>query len=941
MIGPPKIVSESMIDSPLSGGNAAYLEQLYRNYLEDPESVDQQWQDYFASLEQRREPAPSPGPAAGGAAYSEKEASKQSSILRLINAYRMRGHQEARIDPLGILAQPSVPDLDPDFHGLTQDDMSQVFDSSSLSAPKRMTLRDILTLLRETYCRTIGSEYMHITNIEERWWLQSRLEPNHGRPNFDQEKKKEILWYISAAEGIEKYLHKKYVGQKRFSLEGGESLIPLLHELNHRAGASGFREIVIGMAHRGRLNVLVNILGKSPADLFSEFEGKHETEGSGDVKYHQGFSSDIQTEGGPVHLALAFNPSHLEIVSPVVEGSVKARQLRRGDRHGETVLPVVIHGDASIAGQGVVMETINLSKTRGYGTGGTVHIVVNNQIGFTTSNPLDARSTLYCTEVAKMVQAPVFHVNGDDPEAVVFITQLALDYRIRFNKDVVIDLICYRRHGHNEADEPRVTQPLMYHKISELKTTRELYARSLVDEGVVNQEEADQMAEDYRDSLDNAEVVAEDLVDNGDDEYLVDWTPYLGGSWDEEVDTAVPVERLKDLGERLTRLPDGFETHARVTKILEDRRRMKDGENPLDWGMAENLAYASLVEDGHSVRLSGQDSARGTFFHRHAAVHDQKTGEIYIPLRNLFKSQPRFLVINSILSEEAVMAFEYGYATAEPRTLVIWEAQFGDFANGAQVVIDQFISSGAAKWGRLCGLTLFLPHGYEGQGPEHSSARLERFMQLCAEYNQQVCVPTTPAQFFHMIRRQALRRFRRPLIVMTPKSLLRHKLSTSSLESLSNGRFETLLPEIDPHDDEAIERVVVCSGKVYFDLLEARRKNERTETAIVRVEQLYPFPRERLSTQLERYPNAETVVWCQEEPRNQGAWYQINHHLRACVRDEQTLSYAGRAASSSPAAGSLAMHNHQQKELVAKALDLPSGAEQDKQNQQTKTKERK
>ncbi len=939
MIGPPKFVSESVIDSPLSGGNAAYLEQLYQNFLENPDSVDQQWRDYFAGLGRRSEPDPAAAAAAGEAAYSEREASKQSSILRLINAYRMRGHQEAKIDPLGMLAQPSVPDLDPDFHGLTGEDMDRVFDSSSLSAPKRMTLRDILTLLRETYCRSIGSEYMHITNIEERWWLQSRLEPNHGRPDFDHEKKKEILWYVSAAEGIEKYLHKKYVGQKRFSLEGGESLIPLLHELNHRAGANGFKEIVIGMAHRGRLNVLVNILGKSPADLFSEFEGKHETEGSGDVKYHQGFSSDIQTEGGPVHLALAFNPSHLEIVSPVVEGSVKARQLRRGDRHGDnTVLPVVIHGDASIAGQGVVMETINLSKTRGYGTGGTVHIVVNNQIGFTTSNPLDARSTLYCTEIAKMVQAPVFHVNADDPEAVVFITQLALDYRLRFNKDVMIDLICYRRHGHNEADEPRVTQPLMYQRISELQTTRELYVRSLVEEGVIREEDADRLVEEYRDAMDRAEVVAENLVDNGDDEYLVDWTPYLGGSWDEEIETAVPAERLHDLGERLVKLPDGFETHPRVAKILEDRRKMNEGEIPLDWGMAENLAYASLVHDGHSIRLSGQDSARGTFFHRHAAIHDQKTGEVYLPLRNLFKGQPRFLVINSILSEEAVLAFEYGYATAEPRTLVIWEAQFGDFVNGAQVVIDQFISSGAAKWGRLCGLTLFLPHGYEGQGPEHSSARLERFMQLCAEYNQQVCVPTTPAQFFHMIRRQALRRFRRPLIVMTPKSLLRHKLSTSKLEELVNGRFETLLSEIDPHDDDRVERIVFCSGKVYFDLLEARRKHEKSDTVIIRIEQLYPFPRDRLSEQLERYPNAGTVVWCQEEPRNQGAWYQITHHIRACIREGQRLNYAGRPASSSPAVGSLAMHNQQQKELVAKALDLPSDGQPAGQKKQAKAK---
>ncbi len=925
MIGPLKFFSDSSRDSLLTGTNARFLEDRYRQYLDDPASVDEDWRHFFAGLDQQSAHLVKASRPAGRMAprLTETAAAKQSSVLRVINAYRVRGHQQADIDPLGLLQPTPVPDLDPTFHGLNDSDMDQEFNTGSLAAPERMRLRDILELLRKVYCGTIGSEYMHITNTEEKRWLQARLEPMQGGARFDAEKRRDILERLTAAEGIEKYLHTKYVGQKRFSLEGSESLIPLIDELVQRGGANGVREIVLGMAHRGRLNVLVNILGKSPKDLFSEFEGKYnisELKGSGDVKYHQGFSSDIQTPGGPVHVALAFNPSHLEIVSPVVEGSVKARQLRRDDREGHSVLPVVVHGDAAFAGQGVVMETLSLSKTRGYGTGGTVHVIVNNQIGFTTSNPLDARSTLYCTEVAKMVQAPIFHVNGDDPEVVMIVTQLALDFRTQFRKDVVIDLICYRRHGHNEADEPRVTQPLMYQAIKKLPTTRELYTRRLVAEGVVTQDDANAMVTNYRDSLDAGKIVVRDFLQNVKNPYAVDWQPFLHGKWDDEVDTSVPVPRLRELAEQLQRLPDGFELHPRVKKIMDDRHKMADGELNLDWGMAETLAYASLVSKGHPIRISGQDSARGTFFHRHAALHDQKTGEVYLPLRNLFDEQSRFLVINSLLSEEAVLAFEYGYATAEPHTLVIWEAQFGDFANGAQVVIDQFISSGDAKWGRMCGLTLFLPHGYEGQGPEHSSARLERYMQLCADFNQQVCVPTTPAQFFHMIRRQAVRAFRRPLIVMTPKSLLRHKLSTSPLEDLGSGGFQVIIPEIDEHRNRDIERLVLCSGKVYFDLLEEKRKRELKNVVVIRVEQLYPFPRKQLREQMRRYKNAHEVFWCQEEPRNQGAWYQIQHHLRACVRPDQALLYAGRSASASPAAGYFSVHAEQQRKLVDSAL---------------------
>jgi 2-oxoglutarate dehydrogenase E1 component len=949
MTGIPSTTPRDLQDrSYLFSENAPYVEELYTRYLNDPTSVSESWRRYFAAIEQRvvpesRRPLPQAllqealAAATPTPTVSLNTALKQAAVLRLINVYRVRGHQQADVDPIRLRSRPPVPDLDPAFHNLGEGDMDTVFHTGALAlgpqyqqtgartlaAADQLPLRKIIEIARDIYCGHIGSEYMYITDTQQKRWIQEHLEPANARPQLSPEARRIILERLTAAEGLEKYLHTKYVGQKRFSLEGGESMIALLDELIQLAGARKIQEIVLGMAHRGRLNVLVNILGKSPAELFKEFEGKHDINTDnpvGDVKYHLGFSSDIDTPGGPVHLALAFNPSHLEAADPVVEGSVRARQDRRGDRTGAQVLPVLVHGDAAFAGQGVVMETFNMSQARGFRTGGTVHVVLNNQIGFTTSNPLDIRSTLYCTEVAKMVQAPIFHVNGDDPEAVVFATRLALDFRMAFQKDVVIDLVCYRRHGHNEADEPSVTQPMMYQKIKAQPTTRKLYADRLITDGALTQQQADNMVSEYRDALDHGEVVARHILTGTHNKYTVDWTPYRDVPWNFAVTTAVPTEVIREIAEETSRVPEGFELHSRVVKILEDRRKMAAGAYPIDWGFAEIVAYGTLLRDGYSVRLSGQDSGRGTFFHRHAVLHNQRDGSSDVPLRRLSSSQADFLVIDSLLSEEAVLGFEYGYATAEPRALVIWEAQFGDFANGAQVIIDQFISSGDAKWGRRCGLTLFLPHGYEGQGPEHSSARLERFLQLCAEQNIQVCAPTTPGQLFHMLRRQMLRPFRRPVVVMTPKSLLRHKLSTSRLEEFSSGGFQLVIGEIDPIDAKGIERVILCSGKVYFDLLEERRTRKLDTVAIVRIEQLHPFPREALTAELKLYPQAKEIVWCQEEPQNQGPWYQIQHHLRACILPAQQLSYAGRAVAAAPAVGYFALHLEQQAALVNEAL---------------------
>jgi 2-oxoglutarate dehydrogenase E1 component len=928
--------------SPLPG-NASYLEGLYETYLSDPAAVDPAWRAYFDGLPRvddhgsdtphspvraafRRlartgAVAVSPAPETSAAA-SDKER-KQIRVLQLINAHRVRGHQRARLDPLGLDERPPAPDLDLHFHGLTPYDLDTVFDTGSLAGPRRASLKEILDILKRTYGATIGAEYMHITDTAEKRWIQSCLESVRGVPTYPPEVKLRLLDRLTAAEGLERYLHTKYVGQKRFSLEGGETLIPLLDELIQRGGPYGVKEIVIGMAHRGRLNVLINIMGKKPADLFAEFDGAAKTtnDGTGDVKYHLGYSSDMQTPGGPVHLALAFNPSHLEIVGPVVQGSVRARQQRVRDKVGARVIPVVIHGDAAFAGQGVVAETFNMSQARGYSTKGTVHIVVNNQIGFTTSAQQDARSTMYAADVAKMVGAPIFHVNGDDPEAVMFITQIALDYRVTFRKDVVIDLVCYRRHGHNEADEPSVTQPIMYRAIRELPTTRELYARKLIAEGLIDADDAEARISTYQQALDaSASVVPNFLPREKARHSYDDWTPYIGKGCPETLDTRVPIETIRALAERLDHLPEGFELHPQVQKVYEARRKMAAGALPIDWGFAETMAYATLLKDAFAVRISGQDSGRGTFAHRHAIVYDAKNGTAYVPLRNLYEGQPNFIVINSLLSEEAVLAFEYGFATMDPRSLVIWEAQFGDFANGAQVVIDQFISAGEQKWNRLSGLTLFLPHGYEGQGPEHSSARLERFLQLCAQENMIVAVPTTPAQMFHLLRRQMHWSCRKPLIVMTPKSLLRFRLSFSALEDLTQQSFRTVLPEADALDEAQVKRVVMCSGKVYYDLLEQRRSRKRAHVAIVRVEQLYPFPEQRLGEELRRYPNASTFVWCQEEPKNQGAWYTTRHRLQRASPPGREVEYAGRPTLAAPAVGDHHLHLKQLQELLDAAL---------------------
>lgn len=943
------LIEQFRQSSPLFGGNAPFIEELYESYLQNPDAVPDNWRAYFRDLQQQQdggmqdiahEPiresfarmarqAPTlSGGRVPGANMDQAAAEKQAAVLRMINAYRTRGHQVANLDPLSLRDRPQIQDLDPTFHGLTEADMDTVFNTGSLQMAPQMTLRDIIGAVREIYTGTIGSEYMHITRTEEKRWLQKRLEESRAALAMPREDKLALLKNLIAADGLEKYLHTRYVGQKRFSLEGGDSLIPLMDHLIQRAGTQGTREIVIGMAHRGRLNVLVNIIGKAPSELFEEFEGKHKQElSSGDVKYHQGFSSDVDTPGGPVHLALAFNPSHLEIVNPVVLGSARARLERRRQENVELpvqeVLPILIHGDAAFAGQGVIMEGLQLSQVRGYRTGGTIHVIVNNQIGFTTSNPLDTRSTLYCTDVAKMVQAPILHVNGDDPEAVLFVTQMALDYRMTFNKDVVIDLVCYRKLGHNEADEPSATQPMMYKKIKAQKTPATLYAKRLEQEGVIGDGELRVLQDEYRQKLDAGTHVARPALTDVHNPFAVDWSSLKVIDWEAPVDTSVPQDTIRRLSEQLLTLPEAFELNPRVAKIMDDRRKMAAGALALDWGFAENMAYATLLEQGYKVRISGQDSGRGTFFHRHAVLHNQKDGSNYVPLMNLGNVPPnRFMVIDSILSEEAILGYEYGYSTAEPLGLTIWEGQFGDFVNGAQVVIDQFITSGEVKWGRLCGLVMLLPHGYEGQGPEHSSARLERFLQLCAERNVQVCVPTTPAQCFHMLRRQMLRTFRKPLVVMSPKSLLRHKMAVNSLEDLTQGGFQTLIGEIDDLNPKQVDRLVFCSGKVYYDLLEARREHGRDNVAILRIEQLYPFPRDRYAEELKRYAKASQLIWCQEEPRNQGAWYQIQHKLREALGKDQDLRYAGRNASASPAVGSYGQHVEQQRALVADALGL-------------------
>ncbi|AXQ24121.1 2-oxoglutarate dehydrogenase E1 component [Acinetobacter wuhouensis] len=927
------------LDTELSADSAAYIEELYEQYLSSPTSVGEDWQQYFDKFPKGDQPhgnireqflllgrnSNRVQPVVQSEVSTEHER-RQIGVLQLIAAYRNRGHQKAKLDPLGLAKREDVPDLDLAAHGLTKSDLDTVFNAGNLAIGKtEATLGELVNAMEATYCASIGVEYMHIVDTKEKRWIQQRLEGARGQFNFSADQKKHVLERLTAAEGLEKFLGNKYVGAKRFGVEGGESFIPMVNELIQRAGSVGCKEVVIGMPHRGRLNLLVNIMGKNPADLFGEFEGKAlNKKGSGDVKYHQGFSSNVMTPGGEVHLALAFNPSHLEIVGPVVEGSVRARQVRRKDIGGDDVLPIIVHGDAAFAGQGVNQETFQMSQTRGYTVGGTVHIVVNNQVGFTTSDPRDARSTEYCTDIAKMIQAPIFHVNGDDPEAVLFVSQLAHDFRHTFRKDVVIDMFCYRRRGHNEADEPAATQPMMYQVISKKATTRTLYADQLVQEKVLDRAAADALVEKYREDLEAGNHVANALVLEPNKKMFVDWSPYLGHDYTDEWDTRFPIERLKELGQKMRQLPEGFVMQRQVSKVIDDRLKMQTGEMPLNWGAAETLAYASLLDDGFLVRLTGEDVGRGTFSHRHAKLHNQVDGSVYIPLCHIKENQPRTAIYDSLLSELAVLAFEYGYSTTLPKSLIVWEAQFGDFANCAQMVIDQFIASGETKWERVCGLTMLLPHGFEGQGPEHSSARLERYLQLCAEENMQVITPTTPAQIYHVLRRQAIRPLRKPLIVMSPKSLLRHKLATSTLDELATGTFQTVIDEVDNINKQDVTRVVLCGGKVYYDLLEKRRE-ENLNIAIVRVEQLYPYPEQRLAEVLAAYPNVKELVWCQEEPKNQGAWLFIAPRLYEGVMksgQQVQISYAGREASAAPACGSPYLHAKQQAQLVNDALAI-------------------
>lgn len=930
----------------LFAGNAPYIEELYEAYLDNPGSVPKNWRDYFNSMQNM--------PASDGSertdvrhapiisAFSERARQpyralqpstsaelekKRIAAQQMTAAYRFQGSLWANLDPLQRRERPAIPELEPSFYGFTEADMDLAFNiSNTYFGPETASLRDLLQMLRNTYCRTLGAEFMYISDHAQKRWMQERLESIQSTPRFLPDKKRRILERLTSAEGMERYLHTRYVGQRRFSLEGSESFIVALDEAIQRAGEQGIQEVVLGMAHRGRLNVLMNIMGKMPHDLFAEFEGTQEMgTRSGDVKYHQGFVRDISTPGGPVHLSLAFNPSHLEIVNPVVEGSAKARMKHRKDEDGSEVLPILVHGDAAFVGQGVVMETLNLAQTRGYRTGGTLHIVINNQIGFTTSDPRDSRSTLYCTDVVKMIEAPVLHVNGDDPEAVSLAVQIALDFRMTFRKDVVVDVVCYRKLGHNEQDTPSMTQPLMYKKVDQHPGVRHIYTEKLISQGVVTEQIAQAMAIKYRERMDAGEPAIDPVISNAVSKSASEWQPYLEKRWKHKVDTALPIEELKRLTERITTVPPDFKVHPLVERVLHDRLAMGMGKEKVDWGMGEHLAFASLLAAGFPVRLSGQDSGRGTFVHRHAVLHDQNRERwdagTYIPLQHVSDGQAEFTVIDSVLSEESVLAFEYGYSTAAPNTLTIWEAQFGDFANGAQVVIDQFITSGEAKWGRVSGLVMMLPHGYEGQGPEHSSARLERYLQLCAEENIQVVQPSCASQIFHVLRRQMLRMYRKPLIVLTPKSLLRNKNAASHIDELATGHFYPLIGEADGTiKAQDVMRVLACSGKIYYELVGERQKRGRQDMAIIRIEELYPFPHDMFRQTLSGFPACKEVMWVQDEPRNQGAWLQIQHNLLAGMPAGQKLSVASRPASSSPAAGYLDLHMEQQKALLDAAF---------------------
>lgn len=921
--------------SHVSGGHSAYLESLYEQYLEDPSQLSSEWKRYFDNLDSN---------VNGDGDISHQKIvdefrnmsrrngllenipdARQSKVIRLIQSYRNRGHQKANLDPLGMMDRANIEDLNLEFHGLSKDDLNDEFFTDTLLIGKeKATLKEIIESLKVIYCGNIGIEYNHIIDTNERKWFQKKFESKLGKYIFSTEDKLHIYERLNSAEGLAKYLAAKYPGMKRFGIDGAESLIPLVDAVIQNLGELGANQICFGMAHRGRLNLLVNVLGKLPSELFSAFDENYEITGAntGDVKYHLGFSSNLKTKGGEVHVSLNSNPSHLEIVDPVVLGSVRARQDRLDDLERQKVVPVLLHGDASFSGQGVVMESLQMSQTRGFKVGGTIHIVVNNQIGFTTSNKNDSRSTDYSTDVAKIIQAPVIHVNGDDPEMVVKAAIIASKYRKEFNKDIVIDLFCYRRRGHNEADDPSATQPLMYKKIKNHPSVLTQYEDILIREGLISSDQTAEVRSNYRRLLESGASVAKNLAKKPNVDLWFDWNEYIDNNWWEEIDTSINNKTISKLGKDISKVPEGFKLGSQAMKIFKDRDSMTESKININWGYGEMLAYASLLSEGYPIRLTGQDVRRGTFSHRHACVFDKESGDGHIPLFEIAKkNNTKFDIYDSLLSEEAVLAFEYGYSATWPTGLVVWEAQFGDFVNGAQVVIDQFIVSAQHKWERLSGLVMLLPHGYEGQGPEHSSARIERFLQLCASENIQVCVPSSPSQIFHLLRRQAIRKLRTPLVVISPKSLLRNPDASSNLNDLSNGSFQCVID--DKSNKKEITKIILCSGKVFYDLKKQQKLDSKEHIAIIRIEQLYPFPYDDLEVILQGYPNCNKIIWCQEEPANQGAWFSHRHRIqRVLDRSDKNLeiSLVSRTASAAPAVGMMKLHLKQQEELVELAL---------------------
>jgi len=919
--GPP--ASTRSAGPSVNGWNAGYVEDMYERWSSDPSSVDRSWQDFFRGFDL--------GACRGPTAAMDDEAvdvahTAQGRVASLIYHLRAIGHLEADLDPLGT-ERPPHPHLALSSFDLTEDDLDEHFDPGHFPIENPSRLRDIIDALRTTYCGSIGVEYMHVQDRERRRWLQQRMEPSRNRPGFDADEKRTILEELIQADALESFLDARYKGKKRFSLEGAETLNCMLHEMIERCPSLGIQELTIGMAHRGRINVLVNILQKTYQELFTEFDEtwvEDFIEGGGDVKYHRGYSSDhITRDGTNVRLTLSPNPSHLEFVNPVVLGRARAKQRLRYDTERSTCVPVLIHGDAAFPGQGIVAEMFNMSRLDGYTVGGTVHLIVNNQVGFTT-NPSDAHSGTYATDIAKMVEAPIFHVNGDDPEACVFATLLALEYRQTFKNDVVVDLWCYRKYGHNEGDEPSFTQPLLYERIKDHMPVVRSYAQRLIDEGVLDQDTFDELYDAYRDRMDQAQQASKETPVNSTVRgFRSAWTGLTETYSDDPVETGVEREVLERVGAALGRVPEGFHVHRTLERrLLPSRASAVTDDEPLDWGMGEMLAYGTLLLEGHAVRLTGQDVERGTFSHRHAVLFDQETGEGYEQLNHLVEpgqgEQARFCIHNSPLTENACVGFEYGYSLGDPKMLVIWEAQFGDFCNGAQVFYDQFLSSAEIKWSRSTGLVLFLPHGYEGAGPEHSSARLERFLTLCAQDNMQVAYPTTPAQHFHLLRRQLKRNFRKPLIVMTPKSLLRHPKAVSRVEDLVSSRFHHCLDDPAVNDPSKIERIILCAGKIYYELAEHREKSGRDDTAVVRVEQLYPLRRESLGPVLDRYPNVREHLWVQEEPKNMGAWRFIDGRFRDDF--DLHLRYIGREEAASPAVASEKMHRQEQERILVGAL---------------------